>query len=192
MKVYKVLGSIICLVLSVFITSAGTNIKKCIPAQKTDSLLTIPIGGNSWRNGKDTTGGNINNNGIVNWTDKNAEFITYVRVAKKGRFKLWLNLKVADGKSQLTVTALKTTKQISVTGNAAKDYYVGEWALADTGYIAFKIKGINKTGLSYADVSSIKLSGPAINAQTTFVKNNEGEFFYWGRRGPSVHLGYNT
>ncbi len=25
-----------------------------------------------------------------------------------------------------------------------------------------------------------------------FVRNNDGNMFYWGRRGPSVHLGYET
>src|SRR5699024_6604038 len=28
------------------------------------------------------------------------------------------------------------------------------------------------------------------NSSIKYVKNNEGNFFYWGRRGPSVHLTY--
>jgi hypothetical protein len=31
-----------------------------------------------------------------------------------------------------------------------------------------------------------------VNSETSYVKNNEGDYFYWGRRGPSVHLNYNT
>ncbi len=155
-----------------------------------DSLVTVPIGGNTWGTSKDTTGGNISNNGIENWTNRDVNFTAYVRFAKKGKIKLWLNLQVPDGKSRMAITALKTTRQATVTGNSFKDCYIGEWDITDTGYVAFQIQGIGKTGLKFADISSIKLSGSALNDKTVYVKNNEGDFFYWGRRGPSVHLGY--
>jgi hypothetical protein len=56
--------------------------------------------------------------------------------------------------------------------------------------MVFQIKGISKTGTNYARVSIIKLLDSAIEEKTTFVKDNEGDLFYWGRRGPSVHLSY--
>jgi len=162
----------------------------CYHSISTDSLLTIPLGGNSWRTGKDTTGGNISNDGIVNWTKQGVSFTVYIRLAKKGKLNVWLNLSVPDGKSQVAISALKTIKNISVTGNSPKDYYAGEWDIIDTGYVALQIEGISKTGIKYADISSIKLSGSPIDKRVAFVKNNNGDFFYWGRRGPSVHLGY--
>ncbi|WP_428329211.1 DUF3472 domain-containing protein [Mucilaginibacter sp.] len=168
---------------------AASNKYNGIKATVTDSLITIPLGGNAWRVAKDTTGGDINEKGIVNWTDKQVSFTAYVRVASKGKIKLWLNLKT-DGKSTIAVSALKATKTIAVSGNNFSDHYDGEFLATDTGYIAIQIKGISKTGNTYADISSIKLSGTAIDAKTAYVKNNEGQFFYWGRRGPSVHLGY--
>jgi hypothetical protein len=155
-----------------------------------DTPVTVPIGGNSWRTDKDTTGGNISNDGIVNWTAKRAEFITYIRFAKPGKFKLWLDLKVPAGESILSVSALKQTGKVVSKSNELKDYFAGEWTVADTGYIAFKIKALSKTGDIYADVNSIKIAGSAVNEKISFVKNNDGDFFYWGRRGPSVHLGY--
>ncbi|ASU35409.1 DUF3472 domain-containing protein [Mucilaginibacter xinganensis] len=158
--------------------------------KSTDSLITVPIGGNSWRIAKDTIGGNVTNDGIADWADQQVRFNTYVRLTDKGSLKLWLNLKVADGTSRIAVSALKKTKEVTVTGNTAKDYYVGEWAVKDTGYLVIEIKGISKTGKSFADVSSIKLSGAATKGKTAYVKNNEGNYFYWGRRGPSVHLNY--
>ena len=161
-----------------------------VGAVGSDSLVTVPIGGNAWRTSKDTTGGNISNNGIENWTNRDVNFTAYVRFAKRGKIKLWLNLQVPDGKSRIAVTALKTIRQAMVTGSSFKDCYIGEWNITDTGYAAFQIKAIGKTGLKYADINSIKLSGSAVNEGTAFVKNNEGDFFYWGRRGPSVHLGY--
>jgi len=155
-----------------------------------DSALTVPIGGNTWRLGKDSTGGTLSNQGIMYWTNRDVKFTTYVRFAAKGKVMVWLNLKQGDGKSRIAVSVLNTTKEITVAGNTPKDYYVGEWNVTDTGYVAIQLKGAGKTGIYYADINSIKLSGPAVNGKIAFVKNNDGDFFYWGRRGPSVHLGY--
>lgn len=60
----------------------------------------------------------------------------------------------------------------------------------DTGYIAIRIKGIEKFGRNFAAISKYEITGSAINSQTAFVKNDDGNFFYWGRRGASVHLNY--
>lgn len=192
MKRSKLITGLV-LTLSAFaLTGFVSSNPKILKAEAADSLITVPIGGNSWRLGTDTTGGTVTDNGIADWTKARVKFITYFRVSQKGTFKLWLNLKVADGSSKVAVKALKSTKQVTVTGNEAKDYYVGEWMTKDTGYIAVELSGISKTGKSFADVSSIKLSGTSVDKKTAYVKNNEGNYFYWGRRGPSVHLNYDS
>jgi hypothetical protein len=155
----------------------------------TDTLTNVPIGGNTWRTDKDTTGGNISNDGIVHWCNLDARYTTYFRLGSTGKFKLYLNMAVPKGKSKVAVTVLGSTRNVSLQGSF-QSVYAGEWTAADTGYVAVKIKGMTKTDSLFANVSSIKLEGPAINNKTTFVRNNDGQFFYWGRRGPSVHLGY--
>lgn len=159
-------------------------------AMPKDTSTLVPIGGNAWRTDKDTTGGNINNEGIVHWSSMDARYTTYFRLGRTGKFKLYLNMSVPAGKSKIAVTVFGSTKDILVSASSVKDVYVGEWNAIDTGYVAVKIKGISKTDSLFANINSIKLAGPAIDNKTTFVKNNDGQFFYWGRRGPSVHLGY--
>ncbi|MDB5131849.1 MAG: nematoblast specific protein [Mucilaginibacter sp.] len=160
-----------------------------LSAHNADTVF-IPLGGNAWRTGRDTSGGYITNTGIANWTDRDVKFTTYVRLTKKGNFKLWISPSIFPGKSTIAITALKTTKLVSPTGFVQKYQFVGEWTVTDTGYLPIQIKGIAKSGYTFAATNSIKLAGSAINSGTAFVKNNEGNFFYWGRRGPSVHLGY--
>lgn len=155
-----------------------------------DSLLTVPLGGNAWRNDKDTLGGIISNDGIVNWSNPKATFTIYVRFGQTGEVNLWLNGKVPSGSSYITLTALGHTKKIFVTGQEYEYHNMGKWLIADTGYTAFTIKGVSKTDSLFADISSVILQGPAAAAKTSYVKNNDGQFFHWGRRGPSVHLGY--
>jgi len=155
-----------------------------------DTLTLVPIGGNTWRTDKDTTGGGISDDGIVHWSNSNSRHTAYFRLGSTGKFKLYLNLAVPKGKSKIAVTILGLTKNISVSEGSFHDVYIGEWNAVDTGYVAVKIKGITKTDSLFANVKNIKLEGNAIDGKTTFVRNNNGQFFYWGRRGPSVHLGY--
>jgi hypothetical protein len=156
---------------------------KPVPAQ----AVVVPLGGNTWTTG---AGGKVNNQGITGWTSAEATFTTYVRFAQKGRVKVWLHLQAPAAGSTLKITALQRSRTIKVQGEAFKDWYAGEWRVTDTGYVAITLAGVAKNGAVFADVASLKLSGEAVNAATAYVKHNEGNFFYWGRRGPSVHLRY--
>jgi hypothetical protein len=154
-----------------------------------DTSIDVPLGGNAWRTDKDTTGGKITNDGIVDWTNDKAEFVTYVRFGTTGTFKLWLNAK-ASGKATVAVTCLGKKSRSVLKGAAFDKHYSGEWTVKDTGYVAIQIRGLDKTGPNYAEIKDLALSGSAVDNHTAFVKNNEGDFFYWGRRGPSVHISY--
>ena len=187
MKVYNVY--LLCVGLLMVTTGFTYSRSGGITLAQTDTL-TIPLGGNSWSTSPDTTAGKVTDNGITGWTKGDASFIAYVRFSQKGSLKLWLSLKVADGTSSIRVELLKQSKIVKCSGQEFADHYAGEWQITDTGYIAIKIFGIAKTGNTFADIKALKISGSAINGHTAFVKNNDGNFFYWGRRGPSVHLGY--
>jgi hypothetical protein len=154
-----------------------------------DSNIVVPLGGNAWRTDKDTTGGNISNDGIVNWSSKKAIFKSYIRFGRTGKLTVYLHMYVPKGRSTISVTALGITKTITTSGNGFRDVYAGDWMVTDTGYVVFRLKGISKKGAIFADIKAITLSGAAVS-KMSFVKDNEGNFYYWGRRGPSVHLGY--
>ncbi len=154
---------------------------------RSDITITVPIGGNTFVSGNK---GNINQQGIANWNDEKTNFTSYIRITRPGTLKLSMNLKVPEGKSRLKITIQGAAKETAVEGADYADHYVGEWNIKDTGYVACNIMPVSKSGSVFAAISSLKMEGSAINEKTAFVKDNEGNFFYWGRRGPSVHLGY--
>lgn len=187
-NIYKLLIAIIILNIH-FISSCfpQVNLKKSIaPVSATE----VPLGGNSWASAP--VGGKVDKTGITQWTDQATTFTTYVWVGKPGNLKIWLNLQVPAGKSRLRVTLLGKSREINISGNASQDYYAGEWNVKKPGYLVIQLIGLTKTGNEFAQVNSLKLTGEAVDATTAFVKNNEGNFFYWGRRGPSVHLNYSV
>lgn len=153
------------------------------------SEVVVPMGGNTWKRNGQRNGGRITAEGITGWTDADASFTTYVRIASKGKINVFIKA-LAPGESELKITALGKSKVVKLAGNVMQEYAVGAWHIKDTGYISFTISAVKKSGERIADIAAIKLTGSAINEQTHFVKNNEGNFYYWGRRGPSVHLGY--
>ena len=152
--------------------------------------ISLPLGGNTWSSSNQNEGGSVTNNGIENWNNANTTFATYLRVSLPGSLKVSVHLKVPGGESVLQVSINGKSEKIHATGAEAKDYYAGQWNIKDTGYVAVVLKGLSKTGDVFADVSSLEMEGSAIDEHTSFTKNNEGNFFHWGRRGPSVHLNY--
>ncbi|TAN15080.1 MAG: DUF3472 domain-containing protein [Chitinophagaceae bacterium] len=152
------------------------------------NTIKVPLAGNTFSSLKIEN--NITDSGIRNWTDIHQTFTTYVRVSKTGNVKVWLHANVPGGKSNIELSIGNHSRRIDLTGAAVKNYYAGEWTIRDTGYIAFQIKGISKTGTAFAAIDSLELAGTPFSGKTSFVPDNEGNFYYWGRRGPSVHLNY--
>jgi hypothetical protein len=167
--------------------------------QLTTPADTIPLGGNAWRHHSggvdrigDSTGGYIDNNGIGGWTDSAVFFDVWLRTTMPGDARIWINARVAEGTSRLQVAAGSGPRSafIDLSGAGFKFYDAGSFMFRDTGYQRIRIRAIRRTGRVYADIPAIIVTGPAVAGRTAFVPNNEGNFFHWGRRGPSVHLHY--
>jgi hypothetical protein len=183
MKIIVLFSSVFLLTTS-FVTpesSLGKNYK--------DSTIHLPIAGNSWAQNVTGRSRIITNAGIENWTNKEVQFDTYLRINQPGSLKIKLNAKT-QGQSKLQMVVNGVKKTVTVNSKEFQLHDAGEWKIEDTGYIKITLSGTSKTSERFADISEYEISGTAINAKTAFVKNNEGNFFYWGRRGPSVHLNY--
>lgn len=179
----KIAGVLIPVFCLVFLVNAT--------AQKAGNVtIDIPLGGNTFNAGATEEHDLITKNGIENWSNTADVFTTYIRVNKTGKLKLWMSYTLPEGESKIRFIVNKTSADILLMDKKDRKKYIGEWQIKDTGYVAITMKGISKTAAIFANVSSIKASSTCINDTTAFVKNNEGEFFYWGRRGPSVHLNY--
>lgn len=155
-----------------------------------DSLITVPLGGNAWRSGEGKKGGYISDQGITQWTDKRVSFTAYVRVDRPGDLTVALDAEVPEGESTLEITMNKKSRRVTLSSRNQAGVKAGTWPVKDTGYLAIQITGISRTGHIFAHIPSLRLSGSAIDEKTAFVRNNEDNFFYWGRRGPSVHLNF--
>ena len=147
--------------------------------------MTVPMGGNTWI----IHGGKITNKGLTNWESASTRVKTYVYVSQSGTLKLSVNMN-PGGKNKLKFTLQGISKELTVEGSLEKEFYVGKWENIHKGYVMIELQGVSRTADNFGTVSSIGISGTSINGETAFVKDNIDNYFYWGRRGPSVHLKY--
>jgi hypothetical protein len=63
---------------------------------------------------------------------------------------------------------------------------VGTVEIKEMGYHFIEIQGVKKAGEYFPEIESILIGGEAAEGKVYFAKDD----FYWGRRGPSVHLNF--
>lgn len=158
--------------------------------------ISIPLGGNAWSNHPgDSIGGQITDNGITGWADPNTSFTVWFRVSRPGKLDISLLASVPSGSSTISASlggSGAMTHTLTLKGARLHDCNIGSWTVPDTGYQVVVIRGLQRSGSLFADIQSLSISGEAASGSVAFVPNNDGNFFYWGRRGPSVHFNYET
>jgi hypothetical protein len=157
-------------------------------AQNNDSTkVIVPLGGNGWLN--KNASAKIEGSGISNWTSTKDTVTAYVHFEAIGDAEIALRLTVPSGKSKIALKLEGKTFVQEFANPTDGVVAFGRAIIKSAGYKKISITGISKTGEVFANLSDILLTGPALKG-ATYVKNNQGNYFYWGHRGPSVHLNY--
>ncbi|WP_051315538.1 DUF3472 domain-containing protein [Arenibacter certesii] len=158
-----------------------------VATKSLDLPIAIKPGGNSWivsdleQNHKV-----ISDAGIRTWNSSDDIIRTYFKTEATGDLNVGLNLKVSSGTSTLKITVGDVSKTIEVTNAHFETVEVGTFKIEEPGYHFVEIQGMKKSGDRFAEINDVLLGGAATQGKLTYVK----EDFYWGRRGPSVHLTY--
>ena len=153
-----------------------------------ESPVTVPVGGNGWV-GKNAEA-KITDKGLSNWTSEKDIISVYIRVETPGDLDIALRLIVPEGKSSISVSADNQGIVKTVSNRDTAVISFGKVMIRNAGYVQIKLHGLGKTGKVYADVTDLVLGGSALSKGAAYVKNNKGNYYYWGHRGPSVHLNY--
>lgn len=150
-------------------------------------IIEVPMAGNSWQIGDVSEGRDpISKAGIEQWNSSDKRIKAFVRVGKTGTMSVWLKAKI-DSPSTLHVTIADETKTVKLKAQDKKMSYLGDWNIPDTGYVSILLTG---KPVHLSDIETLGIHGTAVDKAVHFVKNDKGNFFYWGRRGPSTHLNY--
>jgi hypothetical protein len=158
-------------------------------AQSQDTTINVPLGGNAWvrPNGQ----AQITNDGLVKWSSAKDTVNIYVGFDVIDKVDVALKLHIPQGESKIMVRVAGNswTKTIPSTSEF-QVVNLGRINARVQGYTKFEIIGLTKTGNVFADIADLVLTGATVIKQTAYVHDNHGNYFHWGRRGPSVHLNY--
>ncbi|MDD4516607.1 DUF3472 domain-containing protein [Massilibacteroides sp.] len=152
-----------------------------------DNAKAIPLGGNSYITESDL--GRVTDQGFEQWTDSKTVFSTYFRTNTDGNLMLYLKYNTEKDGNETEVSCKgKSFHVILPKSKPGSDtvVYVGEIEASGVGYVQVDFKGVKKSGDVYAKPTFLLVDGDAAKDM-----NYVDDFsFYWGRRGPSVHLNY--
>lgn len=149
--------------------------------------IEIPAYGNSWVVSEwQRNKAVISKNGITGWTQSEDVIRTYFRSTTTGNMRLSLKGHLSSGNSRIKVTCGTTAYEVDLIPSDNGVIEVGTFDVDEQGYHYIELRGIEKSGATFVDIEAFVVDGPVATAGLTFVN----EDFYWGRRGPSVHLTY--
>jgi hypothetical protein len=155
-----------------------------VQAQQNDQW-TIPAGGNGYLINKPSS---PDENKKV-WDSKEQKYLISFKTDKPGKLELSVKLAVPEGKSKIKVSVGKKNFTINIAGKEPGLFKLGAIQL-ESGYCKVAFSGLQKEGQQFAVVYELKVQSLTPGLTLNYVRDNQDNRFYWGRRGPSVHLNY--
>ncbi len=127
-------------------------------------------------------GARITENGIADWTDPQTviSFYFYLHQPEVADLSLY-----AKGNSEVKVSCGDKSFKVRIQSDDYARVPVGSIEITTPGYVRVDLQGLSRTGDSYGDISQLLVDN--VSGESNYVKDFSD---YWGRRGPSVHLGY--
>lgn len=159
----------------------------CLIAPLLAGEWTVSLAGNSFRT-EPAPGNGTGRGGVLSWSQPTETYSVFFHVDKPATFDLALrgsSEKLADWK----INCGDKNFKITVAAAEMKEHTVGQFNATGPGYVEVKISGTKRTGEKFGRISDLIVRSKD-DVTLDYVKSNKGNMFYWGRRGPSVHLGY--
>ncbi len=147
--------------------------------------ISVPTKGNTWILGVDSDRDReILRNGIKDWNLSGLTTRTYFYVGKTGSIKIGITAK-SSTKTPLLARFEGDEREIELSGSELISISVGEFTIDTPGYYYLELIGHKRTTAT-VEIQDVLLGGESTEGEMYFAKDD----FYWGRRGPSVHLTY--
>lgn len=148
---------------------------------------TVPFGGNAFLTGGDAGSGG---RGGLRWDTPETVISLFFRVDRPADLQIALRARVPQGESRIRATVAGKTFKVDLQGAESAAFPVGSIRVEQAGYVRVDLQGVAKTGPVFAEASDLQITSDTPELALSFVKDNDANRFYWGRRGPSVHLGF--
>jgi len=172
-----------CLLIVVFIS--GVNAEEPQPQK-----WSVPVAGNIYRTSPDPFFRDSRRKESIAWSDREEVFSLYFHVDRPCRLSLSLEARSTDGVAQVEATVANKTLSTSIKGADFTNHDLGDVEIEVPGYVRVDLQGMQMAGDNFGEIKALVVNSSTDSLKLSCVASNKGNMFYWGRRGPSVHLGY--
>lgn len=147
-----------------------------------ENKKSIPLGGNAYEVGSNLN--HVKNNGIE-FSNEKAVFSAFFRVNNTGKLNLSLHYSSHLDGCKLNVDCLNKSFQVNLQPNDSV-VFIGEVFCEKEGYVRVDFQSVDKNKPIDCVLHSL-----IVDCDLTVNLNFVDDFsYYWGRRGPSVHMTY--
>lgn len=158
-----------------------------LKSEELKNSFLIPLGGNTFQTQGSSTE-KVDSNGIMSWENGDTEFTVYVKSDTDTEIFLELDILTQQGTGKISISLNGQTELLDLSSGNSGMVPVGDLSL-EKGYNEIKFRGIEKAGNDFAKIKNLQIESKG-KLTLDFVKDDIDNRFYWGRRGPSVHLTY--
>lgn len=155
---------------------------------------SVPLAGNAYRVDPAAAAGRggFQRDGSVRLVDAADRYAAFFRVDRPATVRMAVRGRAPDGPAGVVVRVDERSFPVAFETPQFTSRDVGEMAVTRAGYVRVELSGTEQGGGAPVDVRDLVVDVADEGVAIDFVRSNEGNMFYWGRRGPSVHLSYDT
>lgn len=151
---------------------------------------SVPLAGNAYRTDPQPGNSGFRRDGTIAWSDAEGQFAVFFHVDRPATLQLAYLTRVPEGVSQLMTRIGESQFETTIEAGALARHAIGQVDVPGAGYVRLDFRGTQRTAGIFAEIRDLVVSSETAGLTLDYVKSNAGNMFYWGRRGPSVHLRY--
>ena len=156
-----------------------------------EKYIIVPLGGNSFITNKPQSAeDDITPEGWENWSDAEHEYHIFFKPAVDADITLTLLCKPNEDSSVIAAGLNKPCTETAVS-KGTTEIGLGSYQ-TKKGYVDVAVKGVSRKGKTFAFPYALKVEGISDEEMASYARESDKKDFYWIRRGPSVHCGYDV
>lgn len=160
------------------------------PAVGNAKEWTIPLAGNAYRISPEPGNEGFTRTGAVTLSQPDDVISAFVHINEPAALDLSINASIPSDSSTLVAKVEYQVFTCQVEKPKPTKIALGKTIVQPAGYVRIDLSGMERSGATYGQIMSLNISSTSKTLELQYVRSNEGNMFYWGRRGPSVHLRY--
>jgi hypothetical protein len=150
----------------------------------------VPFAGNGYQTARAEAGADGMGRRGGRWGDPETVWSLFFRVDRPALLDLGLRMAVPEGESVIRASVGGRSFEVTARDAEPAEVSLGRVEATAAGYVRVDVQGVRRSGSEFGRISDLVVRSPTAGLDPVFVKTNDDNMFYWGRRGPSVHLGY--